>query len=164
MIPSDHFVRFYNEVFKFLDKRNGLRDYYDTISTHQQRELLEKFRSGGVKAMADYWDHIRIEENCGMELYHTEDSFTLVMTKCPSLTKVMDNDAGVCEKYCQHCPGWVLPLFTASGFYCVYNVIGLLTPRCEIKVFTDREKAEECKADLLASNVPAECIFDNLFT
>ena len=35
MIPSDHFVRFYNEVFKFLDEQNGLEKYYHHISKHQ---------------------------------------------------------------------------------------------------------------------------------
>ena len=28
MIPSDHFVRFYNEVFKFLDEKGELDKYY----------------------------------------------------------------------------------------------------------------------------------------
>ena len=34
MIPSDHFVRFYNEVFKFLAKAGPceLRRYYDRVS------------------------------------------------------------------------------------------------------------------------------------
>ena len=27
MIPSDHFVRFYNEVFKFLDEKSALQEY-----------------------------------------------------------------------------------------------------------------------------------------
>ena len=28
MIPSDHFVRFYNEVFKFLAQKQELDSYY----------------------------------------------------------------------------------------------------------------------------------------
>jgi len=34
MIPSDQFVRFYNEVFKFLDAKGdgALEDYYRVVS------------------------------------------------------------------------------------------------------------------------------------
>ena len=32
MIPSDHFVRFYNEVFKFLDEKNGLEKLMDVMA------------------------------------------------------------------------------------------------------------------------------------
>ena len=41
MIPSDHFVRFYNEVFKFLDKQGdgALEKYYLEISRHQDLSI-----------------------------------------------------------------------------------------------------------------------------
>ena len=47
MIPSDHFVRFYNEVFKFLDEHNALDPYYREISRHQELHCLELFRDKG---------------------------------------------------------------------------------------------------------------------
>lgn len=42
MIPSDQFVRFYNEVFKFLDAQGGgaLEDYYRAVSEQQERHCL----------------------------------------------------------------------------------------------------------------------------
>ena len=43
MIPSDHFVRFYNEVFKFLDNQGGLEAYYEEISRHQELHCLQLF-------------------------------------------------------------------------------------------------------------------------
>ena len=49
MIPSDHFVRFYNEVFKFLDEKNGLDEYYRQISCHQELHCLELFREKGAE-------------------------------------------------------------------------------------------------------------------
>ena len=63
MIPSDHFVRFYNEVFKFLDEKGALKPYYGEIARHQELHCLETFTRNGLRGMYDYWEHIRIEEN-----------------------------------------------------------------------------------------------------
>jgi hypothetical protein len=64
MIPSDHFVRFYNEVFKFLDKENGLEKYYREISRHQELHCYKLFMEKGLEGMEEYWGHIRVEDNC----------------------------------------------------------------------------------------------------
>jgi hypothetical protein len=135
MIPSDHFVRFYNEVFKYLDEKDALADYYTHISKHQELHCLELFKSKGVQGMYEYWDHIRIEENCDMDLEIRDDSLILTMNKCPSLSKNLDNDAGLCEKYCEHCPGWVIPLVEKAGFCCRYNIADRRIPKCQIIIF-----------------------------
>ena len=43
MIPSDHFTRFYNEVFKFLEKQGeeDLKQYWLEISKNQEKHTLE---------------------------------------------------------------------------------------------------------------------------
>ena len=50
MIPSDHFVRFYNEVFKFLDSQGDgeLEKYYRLISEQQEMHCLELFLQPGA--------------------------------------------------------------------------------------------------------------------
>ena len=119
MLPSDHFVRFYNEVFKFLETQGSghLEKYWLEISRHQERHCLELFRTKGLQGMYDYWEHIRIEENCDMTLQVNDDCFYLKMNKCPSLSKVLDNDATASLRYCDHCPGWVGPMIRKSGHY-----------------------------------------------
>jgi hypothetical protein len=92
--------------------------------------------------MYDYWEHIRIEENCDMTLTLTDDCFTLEMHKCPSLSKVLDNDATPCEKYCDHCQGWIKPLIKKAGFFVVYDIIDRKIPRCREYIFADAAKAE----------------------
>ncbi|MDD3116106.1 MAG: hypothetical protein PHO45_01920 [Victivallaceae bacterium] len=136
MIPSDHFVRFYNEVFKFLDKQgNGvLEDYYSVISRHQELHCLELFKTKGLQGMYDYWEHIRIEENCDMALDLRPDCLIITMNKCPSLSKAMDNDAGLCLKYCDHCPGWIVPLLEKAGYECKYDIIDRQVPRCRMQI------------------------------
>ena len=58
MIPSDHFVRFYNEVFKFLDERGDLEEYYQEISRHQELHCLELFREKGLQGVYEYYQKI----------------------------------------------------------------------------------------------------------
>ena len=143
MIPSDHFVRFYNEVFKFLEaKGNGeLEKYWLEISRHQEQHCLELFKTKGIQGMYEYWEHIRIEENCDMELILHEDHLELRMNKCPSLSKVLDNDAKPFEKYCDHCAGWIGPLLKKAGYFMVYYMIDRNLPQCREYIYADIEKA-----------------------
>lgn len=164
MIPSDHFVRFYNEVFKFLDKKDGLEDYFLEISRHQEHHCLEPFSRKGIAGMKEYWGMIRKEENIvtKTEGFYSETKLLSGGNICPSLTKNLDNDAGLCEKYCRHCPGWVIPIFTKTGFYCVYDLVDLRTPTCSMNVFAIRSEAEEFMASLLAKGASPDLIHHNL--
>ena len=152
MIPSDHFVRFYNEIFKYLQKRGpeAVAEYYRTISRHQETHCLKLFAEKGIPGMAEYWGKIYKEENCdGEVLEYSETVYRKCMNCCPSLSKVMDNDAGASEIYCRHCPGWVLPLFTKCGFYCVYDLVGPDIPRCQMSVFKNLEEARAYREKVL---------------
>ena len=152
MIPSDHFVKFYNEVFKFLDSRNSgeLGKYYQLVSGNQEFHCLELFRKKGLAGMYEYWEHIRIEENCDMEISLEPEYFHCKMKVCPSLSKITDNDGGACPKYCDHCPGWIFPLMTKAGFFAVYNIIDRKKPVCEFFVYEKQTEAQKKLADLLA--------------
>ena len=144
MLPSDHFVRFYNEVFKFLEEQGEghLEEYWLEISRHQERHCLELFREKSLKGMHEYWEHIRIEENCDLTSELSEDCRHSVMNKCPSLTKVLDNDATPSKRYCEHCPGWVGPLLRKSGHYYITAPGEPDEPRCESWIFVDKSKAK----------------------
>ena len=109
MIPSDHFVKFYNEIFKYLERRGGdaLDRYYARVADRQAYFTLEAFKRDGLKGMYDYWERIRIEENCDMTHEYNDTFYHCHMNTCPSLSKVLDNDAEPCGRYCDHCPGWV---------------------------------------------------------
>ena len=162
MIPSDHFVRFYNEVFKFLDERNALEPYYREISRHQELHCLKLFREEGLRGVMKYYERIRIEENCGLELECLPDRMIFRMTCCPSLSKVLNNDAAPCPKYCDHCGGWGAPLYTKCGLYYVENMISRTEPRCVSVRTPYREVAEEVRREFLASGAAPDLIKDNL--
>ena len=162
MIPSDHFVRFYNEVFKFLDERGALEPYYKEISRHQEMHCLELFRREGLKGVMKYYEKIRFEENCGLEMEFLPDRLISRMTACPSLAKVLDSDAAPCAKYCDHCAGWSVPLYTDSGLYYVENTISRTDPRCTWMVTERREVAQEVYQQFLAEAAAPDLVVTNL--
>lgn len=154
MIPSDHFVRFYNEVFKALERKGHrhLVAYWRELGRLQTTELAERFRAGGIRACHDYWSRIRDEENCGGELTLTEDYFEFRMTGCPSLAKVLDNDAAPHRLYCDHCMAWIEPVMKAAGLYAVMDMESRSEPHCVFRVYPDklRARAFERNAKLLS--------------
>ena len=158
MIPSDHFVRFYNEVFKFLDKAGGLRAYYDEISRHQELHCLALFRDKGLRGVYEYYQKIYKEENCQGKVLLNGHELLLSMDRCPSLSKALDNDAGACPKYCLHCPGWTAAIYRKAGLYQVYDLMGLDEPRCCEWIYDDRAAAE-AKYRELAAKLPANRLF-----
>ena len=162
MIPSDHFVRFYNEVFKFLDAKNALPKYYQEISRHQELHCYKLFMEKGLQGMEEYWAHIRHEENCDSVSCIKDGVRYSSMNRCPSLSKVLDNDATPCEKYCLHCPGWVTPLMTKCGFYYVSYIVAKDVPKCRSFQTESLEKACQIVAELLAQGANRALIFSNI--
>jgi hypothetical protein len=73
------------------------------------------------------------------------------MNVCPSLSKVLDNDAEPMKRYCDHCAGWIGPIIDKVGYHLVYDVIDRTKPQCVVKIFKDKEEAlkEEKKVKLL---------------
>lgn len=155
MIPSDHFVRFYNEVFKYLDQNNGLEEYYEEISRHQEFHCLELFRERKLQGVYEYYQKIRKEENCEMDILLNDGELYLGMTKCPSLSKAIDNDAGVCEKYCLHCPGWTGGVYRKAGLFQIYDLMGIENPQCREWIYEEKSKAVKKYKELLQSR-PAD--------
>ena len=155
MIPSDHFVRFYNEVFKFLDKQNGLKKYYDEISRHQELHCYQCFMDKGLDGMEEYWGHIRVEENCVSSSEIIDGVRYSFMNRCPSLSKVLDCDAEPCEKYCLHCPGWVQSLYSRAGFFEIYDIGDLEEPSCTEWIYDNIEDAK-AQYNLLVKTIPVE--------
>ncbi|MBO4633628.1 MAG: hypothetical protein J5858_17065 [Lentisphaeria bacterium] len=160
MIPSDHFVRFYNEVFKFLDEKGGLQAYYEEISRHQELHCLELFRSKGLRGVYEYYQKIYKEENCQGAVILNGHELILRMDRCPSLSKALDNDAGVCLKYCLHCPGWTSGVYRKAGLHQIFDLMGVENPRCCEWIYDDRKDAE-AKYRELAAKLPKGRLFCN---
>lgn len=145
MIPSDHFTRFYNEVFKFLEERSeeDLQRYWLEISKHQARELIPLFKEKGFQGMKEYWDRIIDEENLEAETKVTDEYFQLTIHNCASLSKATDNDAGVMPRYCEHCGGWIEPIMKELGYFPYSDIISPVLPKCQFTIFAKREDFEK---------------------
>lgn len=160
MIPSDHFVRYYNEVFKMLDERGHehLVAYWRELGRLQTQELGERFRKGGLQACYDYWKVIKKEENCEAELTLTNECFEFCMHKCPSFSKVIDNDATASSLYCDHCMGWIEPVMKYAGLYAVMDIQSRTEPHCRFRVYTNKAKAEEFAAQACLVSHPYDAV------
>ena len=158
MIPSDQFVRFYNEVFKKLDQFGGLEAYFLEISRHQEMHCLKEFQEHGLKGVYNYYVNILREENCDLDMDFRDGGLRLMMTRCPSLSKAIDNDAGPSPKYCDHCPGWAMPLYRRAGLFEVYDLMGHENPQCCAWIFDDLELAKKKYAELAAGRQPGEIL------
>ena len=156
MIPSDHFVRFYNEIFKYLEKQgpDALDRYYARVAERQAFFTLDAFRRDGLKGMYDDWSRIKVEENCDLDLILSDGCLELRMNVCPSLSKALDNDAGACRVYCDHCPGWVCRVIAMAGYYEVYDLVSRTEPTCVEYIYADRARAEAKYAEVLALRGP----------
>lgn len=158
MIPSDHFVRYYNEVFKALEEkgREHLVAYWRELGRLQTKELGERFRQGGLQACCDYWRRIQEEENCNAELTLTDDYFEFRMNGCPSLGKVIDNDASPSPFYCDHCMGWIDPVMEHARLHAVMDMHSRAEPHCLFRVFADKAKADAWAAQAELVSRPYE--------
>jgi len=156
MIPSDHFVMFYNEIFKYLVKLGpkALDRYYERVAARQGNFTLDEYRRKGLKGVYDYYCRIRREENCDMDLELTSGHLWLRMNKCPSLTKALESDAGACPVYCDHCPGWCMRVLARAGFWEVYDMESRGDPVCDEWIYTDREKCRAKYLELVAKRGP----------
>ena len=156
MIPSDHFVRYYNEVFKALEEKGveHLAKYWEGVGELQKEELAERFRTGRLQACYDYWARILKEENCVGRLSLTDDYFEFCMDRCPSLSKVLDNDAATCKFYCDHCMGWIRPVMDAAGLYAVMDMQSRTEPHCVFRVYVDSEKAMKYERQAKLPSLP----------
>lgn len=163
MIPSDHFVRFYNEVFKAIEARghHALVAYWKELGRLQSLALVDQFREGGIAACAEYWTRIVHEENCKADTLLTDDYFELRMHRCPSLSKALDNDAKPFRLYCDHCMGWIEPVMEAAGLYSIMDMESRTEPHCVFRVYKDKALADAYEAQ---AKLPSRPYTDHLKT
>ena len=166
MIPSDHFVLFYNEIFKNIARRGTkeLDRYYQRVADRQANFTLDAFRREGLKGVRDYYRRIRVEENCDLDIVERPDCLCLKMNRCPSLSKALESDAGACPVYCDHCPGWCLRVLAAAGIWDVYDMVSRTEPVCVEWYYTDRDLARKKYEELVALRGGTDLVKTNIFT
>ena len=134
---------------------------YDYVSKIQEYCCLKLFKEKKLDGMYEYWERIRIEENCDMTHSVDDGCYEFKFKECPSRKKIHDSDASAYCSYCDHCPGWILPIMTKCGCFAVYNLIDRNLPQCEMFVYLDKARArakqkeliEKYSGDVICSNL-----------
>ena len=156
MIPSDHFIYFYNEIFKYLQKKGpeALDLYYSRVADRQANFVLDQYRREGLAGVCDYYRRIRIEENCDLDIEFVNACVRLRMNVCPSLSKALDSDGGACSVYCDHCPGWCMRVLASAGLWEVFDLVSRTKPECDEWIYTDRARCKRKYRELVAKRGP----------
>ena len=121
---------------------------------------MQQFKEGGLQGVYEYYLKIRHEENCEMDIIFENGELIMKMTRCPSLSKAIDNDAGVCSKYCLHCLGWTQRIYNKAGLYQIFDLGECDDPTCCEWIFEDLPQAR-ARFEELVQTVPAERLYKN---
>ena len=96
-----------NATFRHIHRcygREGLYRYWRTLGREYFGDLIERFRSGGLGAVEDYWREFFEAEPGGQVTVTGEDSTVVIeVQECPAISHLKANGREVMELYCRHC-------------------------------------------------------------
>ena len=107
MISCTEFILAYNELFKFIQEKDGEKkvlDFWGGISDHFLQNLDSLVKEKGIEGMKEYWTHTLTEEGAKYKMTAGNNKFEIEMHKCPSVgilrrTKHIEKY----PDYCKHC-------------------------------------------------------------
>ena len=96
-----------NATFRFIERKlglDGLRRYWKEMGRDYFRPVTERWKQGGLPAVAGYWRAFFAAEP-GAEVRVTEekDRVVLEVMLCPAIAHLRKHDREVARHFCQHC-------------------------------------------------------------
>lgn len=96
-----------NATFTFIQGRfgeEGLRRYWSDLGRVYQRPVWERWRKGGLPAVAAYWRAFFAHEPGGEAVVHEEaDRVVLEVRVCPALRHLRRGGRTILPSFCHHC-------------------------------------------------------------
>lgn len=138
MISCTEFIWVYNELFRFLEQRDGeakVVEFWQGIAENFLDNLRAAIARDGLEGMYQYWNHTLTEEGGRHHLSLYDDMFVIDMHECPSAKLV--HQSGRVEpyaKYCEHCRVLYPPLIEAFGYEVDYTIISCEKGQCRLTV------------------------------
>jgi len=138
MISCTEFILAYNELFKFLHKKDGREkviSFWEAISDDFLQNLDSLVKEKGIEGMKEYWTQTLIEEGANYKMTADEDEFKIELYECPSVgilrrTKHIKRY----PDYCKHC-GILYPrIIERYGFNCYVKYIDEEKGVCRLTV------------------------------
>lgn len=138
MISCTEFIWTYNDLFRFIEERDGepkVIAFWEGIAENFLTNLREYVAAEGLQGMHRYWTHTLGEEGGLHHLTLYDDMFVLDMHDCPS-AKLVHHSGRVVpyEKYCEHCRVLYPPLLREFGYEVDYDIISCSRGMCRMTV------------------------------
>jgi len=96
-----------NATFRFILDRaglDGLRRYWTELGTSYFAPVSERWKTGGLKAVADYWlAFYAAEPGAEVDIQSHENSVILKVKTCPAIKHLRENGRPIVPCFCQHC-------------------------------------------------------------
>lgn len=96
-----------NATFRFILKRfgmEGLRRYWHDIGTQYYKPVSERWRTGGLPAVAAHWRaFFAAEPGAEVEVAEEADTVTVEVRVCPAIKHLRAQEREIVPCFCNHC-------------------------------------------------------------
>ncbi len=140
MISCTEFIPAYNELFRFIEQKQGKEavvDFWNHLSDVFLNNLRDMVAAHGIRGCWMYWSKTLTEESAAftMELDEEKGEFSISMKYCPSKGRLLENkDIEPYKDYCRHCDVLYRRVLEPLGFSYELNISQNNTPDCTLKV------------------------------
>ena len=96
-----------NATFRFILQRmgmDGLRRYWHDLGTRYYAPVSERWRTGGLPAVADYWSaFFAAEPGADVAVEQLASEVVLRVKTCPAIRHLRSQGREIVPCFCQHC-------------------------------------------------------------
>jgi hypothetical protein len=96
-----------NATFRFILARlgiDGLRRYWHDLGTNYYAPVRERWKTGGLPAVADYWRaFFAAEPGAEVSVDESADEVRLQVKTCPAIKHLRAQGREIVPCFCQHC-------------------------------------------------------------
>ena len=96
-----------NATFRYMASRygrEGLYAYWRSLGREYFADLVERFRTGGLAAVEDYWrEFFRVEPGGEVSVCREDGQVVIEVQECPAIRHLKANGREVMGLYCEHC-------------------------------------------------------------
>ena len=140
MISCTEFIPAYSQMFKFLERRGGVKavdDFWEYLSDGFLDNLRDLVKQHGLRGCWTYWSHTLNEEAADFTMTIDDEAgeFEIVMHKCPSKGRLLEmQHIEPYHDYCRHCDVLYARVLEPLGFLCTADMSECDKARCRFVV------------------------------
>ncbi len=96
-----------NATFRFIERKfgiEGLRRYWTEMGSRYYAPVTERWRAGGLAAVAEHWRaFFAAEPGAVVEIRREESEVVVEVRTCPVITYLRGHGREIVPHFCQHC-------------------------------------------------------------